>query len=114
MRVANFWEGISLPTSSADRRIGIASIITLVLASSMAVAGEDRHEPQSILSRYKAYAEEVSAECLKNRAYGLPTGGLPLVIFCEKEGNTAAIQMHSQPAGAQARRGGPQGSALPR
>jgi hypothetical protein len=48
------------------------------------------------MSSYADYARTVSAECERNRAYGLGTGGLPLKVFCAKLGQRAALQKHKE------------------
>jgi hypothetical protein len=48
------------------------------------------------LSAYGDYAKEVSAECVRNRAYGLSTNGLSLPLFCARLGNEQALAKHRQ------------------
>ncbi|HZS85332.1 MAG TPA: hypothetical protein VFA50_20845 [Stellaceae bacterium] len=48
------------------------------------------------MSAYADYAREVSAECIRNRAYGLRTAGLPLKAYCAQLGNAAALKKHRE------------------
>ena len=48
------------------------------------------------LSAYGDYAKEVSAECVRNRAYGLSTNGVSLSLFCARLGNEQALRKQLQ------------------
>jgi hypothetical protein len=101
------WSVLMFCAIASTLRLAVASAITLVIVCLAAEAGDaTRLESSSVLSRYQAYAEQVTAECIRNRAYGLSTNGLPLIEFCQKQGNTAAMQVHPQLGAAQPRLGG--------
>jgi hypothetical protein len=102
--------------TSGTAMMNIANLRTLRLASAagaamillcLAAHAEDaaRASAPSDLSSHKSYAEEVAAECLRNRAYGLSTNGLSLKNFCDRLGNTAALQARAKFGGAQGRPG---------
>jgi hypothetical protein len=82
--------------------------------ASPASHGEQLDSP-TVLSTQKSYSEEVAAECLRNRAYGLSTAGLPLKLFCEQQGILAAMKIQHDIAVAQhSRPAQGNGIALPR
>ena len=60
------------------------------------VTGAEKTGSATSFSAYGDYAKEISAECLRNRAYGLNTNGLSLPMFCAKLGNEQALAKHRQ------------------
>ena len=76
----------------------LSALALLLLAATPTSAAGDaaRGGSATTLSSYADYARSVSAECERNRAYGLGTGGLPLKVFCAKLGQQAALQKHKE------------------
>ena len=60
------------------------------------VAAAEKSASATTLSTYGDYAKEVSAECVRNRAYGLSTNGLSVPMFCARLGNEQALAKHRQ------------------
>jgi hypothetical protein len=72
----------------------LVAVAALSLAGVEAAAqGPDPLEAPTFLSAYKSYSEQVAAECVRNRAYGLTTNGLPLKLFCRRQGDLAAMKV---------------------
>jgi hypothetical protein len=86
----------------------------LSLTSIAAAAEGGRVESPTVLSSYQGYAEQVTAECVRNKAYGLSTNGMPLAMFCKREGDMAAMGIAHQIGPAPNRPGGGSPTAPPR
>jgi hypothetical protein len=81
------------------RRFLLGSSILAVIGSlggAAPVAGAEKGASATTLSAYGDYAKEVSAECIRNRAYGLSTNGVSLPVFCARLGNEQALRKHRQ------------------
>jgi hypothetical protein len=87
-------------------RLSVVAMLTL--AGPAAAAGSDSSLglPMTMLSSYRGYAEQVAAECLRNRAYGLTTNGMPLKAFCQRQGDIAAMAVAQRIAPERARAAG--------
>jgi hypothetical protein len=73
-------------------RLAAAAAILLVLNLPGGAAEPERLDSPTALSGASRYAREVTAECMRNKAHGLSTKGMPLALFCEREGTMAAFQ----------------------
>ena len=77
-------------------RLIAAASTALAIATASPATSADQLDAPMALSAHQGYAAQVAAECMRNRAYGLSTNGLPLKAFCEIEGNTAAMKTQYQ------------------
>ncbi len=73
-------------------RCGAAMMVAVGCFSAMAFAAE----PINGINSYHEYGKTIVAECLRNRAYGLGTGGLDLKSYCAKLGAEEAIKKRRQ------------------
>jgi hypothetical protein len=72
----------------------ILACAVLLAAASAAEAAEGPASPGSAMSSTARYAREVTAECIRNHAYGLATNGMKLAAFCEMLGHTESLKLH--------------------
>ncbi len=102
------------------RRLLLSTGVLAVIGSlgvAAPVAAAEKTGSATTLSAYGDYAKEVSAECVRNHAYGLSTNGVSLPVFCSRLGNEQALrkhrQLHPEPQGASISRPFQTGGLLP-
>jgi hypothetical protein len=80
------------------RTLPFYAVLAVIAALSLSprVEGAEQSSSATTLSAYGDYAKEVAAECVRNRAYGLSTGGVTLPVFCARLGNEKALLKHRQ------------------
>ncbi len=78
-------------------RWGAALAVVVFLGGAAASAAEPINGGgAAIINSYHEYGKTIAAECLRNQAYGLGTGGLDLKSYCAKLGAEEAIKRRRQ------------------